>query len=112
MSIVHPGIQSATYDATDRSNVAIAIPEGKRYDKHILTIVCTGTPSGGTVTVRVKATGSSRFLALKDKLGVAVTIPLATSDHVIIEGGLDAVQLDIASLATATGWYALLSPVE
>lgn len=101
---------TATYDATDRTNVELAVPgTNQRYDKHILTIVCTGTPSAGTVTVRVKAHNSTRFLALKDEFGVAVTIALATADHCIIDGPIDAVQLDIASLGTATGWRAVLS---
>lgn len=104
--------ESAVYDATDRTNVELTVPEGRRYDRHILTIVCTGTPSGGTVTVRRKALNSTRFLALKDQYNVAVTIALATEDHVIIDGPLEALQLDLASLATATGWKAILAGVS
>ncbi len=112
MSEIVFDIQSATYDATDRTNVQIVVPSGKKYDRHQLTIITTGTPSAGTITVRRKAHNSSRFLAVKDKYGAALTISLATEDQVMIEGGLDAVELDIASLATATGWYAILSGIK
>lgn len=107
-----PGVATTTYNANDRTNVQLAMSgQTQRYDKHILTIVCTGTPSAGTVTVRVKALNSTRFIALKDEFGVPVTISLATSDHCIIDGPIDAVELDIASLATATDWKAVLSGI-
>lgn len=89
----------------------MSVPTGNRYDSHILTIVCTGTPSAGTVTVRRKALNSTRFLALTDDAGAAVTISLATEDHCIIDGPIEAVELDIAGLATATGWQAILEPM-
>lgn len=66
----------------------ITDPAGIKYDRHQLTtvvIVTTGTPSTGTITVRLMAHNSGRFLA---------------------------VELDIAGLATATGWYAVLSGVQ
>lgn len=104
-----PGVATATYNADDRTNVQLAmVGQAQRYDKHILTVVCTGTPSAGTVTVRVKALNSTRFIALKDEFGVPVTISLATADHCVIDGPIDAVEMDIASLATATDWKAVL----
>ncbi len=104
-------IRSAEYDASDRANVQLSVPAGSRHDRHIVTIVCTGTPSAGTVTVRRKALNSTRFIALTDDLGAAVTIPLATDDHCVIDGPIEAVELDIAGLATATGWQAILEPM-
>ena len=105
-------IQSEAYNASDRTNVQIPVPAGIKYDRHQLTIVTTGTPSAGTITVRRKAHNSGRFLAVLDRYGAALTISLATEDQVMIDGGLDAVELDIAGLATATGWYAVLSGVQ
>lgn len=104
-------IRSEVYDASNRTNVQLAVPAGGRYDRHILTIVCIGTPSAGAVTVRRKALNSTRFLALTDDAGAAVTIPLATEDHCVIDGPIEAVELDVANLATATGWQAILEPM-
>lgn len=113
MSKVAYTVETAVYDATDRTNVEIATPGlRQRFDRHILTIVCTGTPSAGTVTVRRKALNSSRWIALTDAFGAAATISLATNDCIEIQGAIDALQLDIASLATATGWKAVLSGIE
>lgn len=114
MGKLFDGISCATQGTGNATNIEVAIPDGQKYDRHQLVItVVGGTPSGGTVTVRRKARGSSRFLALKNEHGVAVTIPLATEDQVMIDGGLDAVQLDIADLAGSgvTGWYATLYPI-
>lgn len=113
MSKMSQPISTASYNADDRTNVALTYPgTAQRYDQHILTIVTTGTPSAGTVTVRIKPLNSTRWLALTDEFGVAVTITLATTDHCIIDGPIEGVQLDIASLATATAWSAKLSAVE
>lgn len=112
MARVFPGFSTATYDATDRTNVQLTYPgTTQRYDKSALTIVCTGTPSAGSVTVRIKAINSTRYLALLDEFGVPVTISLSTKDHIIINGPIDGVELDIASLGTATAWRAILAGV-
>lgn len=114
MSKVHniPVAATAEYDATDRTNVAMTVPAGQRYDRHILTIVCTGTPSAGTVTVRRKVFNGTRFIAVTDRYGAAKTISLASEDHMVIHGPLEALELDIAGLATATGWQAHLAAVD
>lgn len=107
-----PGAATSVYDATDRTNVSMVVPGGQCYDKHILTIVCTGTPSAGTVTVRRKVFNGNRFIAVADRYGAAKTISLATEDHMIIHGPLAELQIDIASLATATGWQAKLAAIS
>lgn len=113
MSKVAYTTETAVYDADDRTDVEIGTPGlRQRYDRHVLTIVCTGAPSAGTVTVRRKAVGGTRWIALTDAFGAAATIALATNDSLEIQGGIEALQLDIAGLATATGWKAVLSGVE
>lgn len=113
MSKMAQAISTPEYNADNRTDVALVYPgTAQRYDRHILTIACTGTPSAGTVTVRVKPLNSTRWLALTDDFGAAVTIPLATTDHCIINGPIEGVQLDMASLATATAWRAKLSAAE
>ena len=112
MSRVAYTVETATYDATDRTNVELTTPgDRQRYDKHILTIVCTGTPSAGTITIRRKALNGTRWIALTDAFGVATTISLATNDCVEIDGAIEGLQLDIASLGTATAWKAVLSGI-
>lgn len=109
MSAIQSTIRTAVYNATDRSNVELSFSAGGKFNRHTLTISTTGTPSAGTVTVRRKAINGSRWIALTDQNGAAVTISLATNDTIEIDGGLDGLQLDIAGLATATAWQASLS---
>lgn len=76
---------------------------------HQLQIICTGTPSAGTVTVKCKAVGGVRWFTLKDKNGVAVSMDLTTDDTISIEGiVLESVKITMASFATATAWVAKL----
>jgi len=76
---------------------------------HQLQIICTGTPSAGTVTVKCKAVGGDRWFTLKDKNGVAVSMDLTADDTINIEGiVLESVKITMASFATATAWVAKL----
>lgn len=97
-----------TYDATDRTGVVLSIADGRRYDRHLLTIETTGTPTGGTVTVYWRGTPDGRWFQLADEFGVARTISLATEDSLDIQGPIDAVKLNVASMATATAWRGVL----
>lgn len=114
MKVVHPLVSATQSGTGNKTDVPITVPAGQRYDRHQLVIVCEGgTPSAGTVAVRCKAIGSSRFLTLLDDTGANATISLATEDSLTINGGLEAVQVDMTDLAGSgiTGWYAQLNPI-
>ena len=105
---------SPTYDLADRTE-SLEIPaENQTGSRHIVTVVGAGAdPTGGTVTVYCKALNSSRYFPLKDSSGNAVTISLATADHVVINGPVSGVKLGMASLAGTgvSGWYFVVSPI-
>lgn len=76
---------------------------------YTLQIICTGTPSAGTVSVKYKVAGGDRWLTLRDKNGVAVAMNLTTDDTINIDGVmLESVKITMASFATATAWRAKL----
>lgn len=76
---------------------------------HQLQIICTGTPSAGTVTVKCKAVGGDRWFTLKDKNGATVSLNLTTDDTINIEGiVLESVKITMTGFATATSWFAKL----
>jgi len=112
MSKVYTPISTAEYDATNRSGVVLDIPEGQHYDHLWLVKVTTGTPSAGTMTVRRKAWPGSRAIQTKDINGAASTISLEMEDTMEIWGPLTGIELDIASLGTATAWKAYLIPAD
>lgn len=112
MSKIYTPISTAEYNASDRTGVTLDIPDGQHYDHWWLVIVTTGTPSAGVVTVRRKAWPGSRAIQTKDINGAAATIALATEDTMEIWGPLAGIELDIASLGTATAWRAHLIPAD
>lgn len=95
-----------TGDATD---VEIRVHPQYKCTNHQVQIICTGTPSAGTVTVKCKAEDGDRWFTLRDKNGVAVSMNLTTDDTINIDGIiLESVKITMTGFATATAWVAKL----
>lgn len=89
------------------TDLLLPVPDSM-FTEHYLQIVCTGSPSAGTVTVKRKATGADRYFALADRNGVPVSLDLTTGDIIKFTGPIDGLKITMASFATATAWYAIL----
>lgn len=110
MSKLLSSASSAVSTSTTVTNIPVAFDsDAVRGNENTLTFIFNAAPSAGTATVRVKAMGANRFVALKDKNGIAVVLSLATQHSLNIHGPLDAVEVDMANLGTATSWSMLLS---
>lgn len=105
---------SPTYTLSNQT-VSMDVPAEKLAgNRHIITVVGQGANlTSGSVTVHTKALNSSQYFPLKDPAGNAIVLNLANTDHVVVNGAISGVKLDVASLAGsgASGWYFMVSPI-
>lgn len=83
--------------------------DAKGCTTHQLQIVCSDTPTAGTVTASYQSKNGDRYFPVRDTENAIVSMPVATEDLISIDGvELGSLKITVAGLAGVTSWFAIL----